>query len=121
MSLNIRLEAYPILSTSRQIAFSLPFNIRRLHVPFEHLAGHVARKGVHDNHIPDALEFGVHTAVGPLNQIRGVDLGSGQGYNRCDGHLSPLLIGNAEYGHFADVGILNHDLLDVLGVDVDAA
>jgi hypothetical protein len=37
------------------------------HFAFEHLAGDISWERLHDDHIPDALEFGIHPAVGPFD------------------------------------------------------
>ena len=78
------------------------FSIGLSQLSLEDLTGYVSGKNLHDDHVADTLEFGIHTAVAPPNEILNIDtfpLPQDHGCHRC---FPPPLTGNTENGDFTD-------------------
>ena len=94
---------------------ALPFARASRSRALVHLAHGVAGQRVHAHERPRHLERREQAAAGGLERGR-VGLAGEAG----DGHLAPARVGHAEDRRLAHAGLLEQDVLDLAGVDVEA-
>jgi hypothetical protein len=89
------------------------------HDPFKDLSGNIAGKFIQDQQVLHPLEFGSHILVDPsLEFLGGYHSRLLQGYGR-DGAFPPFLAGYAKDRGLEHGRMMDNDLVDILGVDID--